>query len=186
MLSRGLEDYPLLLWSDTKENKYNKRLLIPYMYDDKVVGHTARLVIPEKSKGERYINNTPNTNYVFNMDTLFRKDRKIVIINESVLDSILFDGVGMMGAYPNTDQCNIINSFKGRKILVPDINSAGLRAVDTAINNGWEVFFPNWSYNFDLGEAVQNFGKLFVIENIIMNAVSDPLEITVKKNLLGS
>lgn len=183
--SRGIGDYPYLLWSPSKEYKINKRLIIPYMYNDNVVGYTARLFIKEQNKSERYINNNPNQNYVFNIDTLFRKDRKIVIINESVLDSILYDGVGLMGAYPNVDQCNIVNSFKGRKILVPDLNIAGLKSVETAIKNGWEVFFPSWSYGFDLGEAVQHFGKIFVLESIINDSIKDPLEIKVKKNLLN-
>ena len=35
-----------------------------------------------------------------------------------------------------------------------------------------------------MGEAIQNFGKLYVLNDIINNSISDPLEIEIKKNLI--
>ena len=78
------------------------------------------------------------------------------------------------------DHCNLINQFKGRKILDPD--KSGKKAIDVAAKNGWEVY-PTWTYKF-MGEAIQNFGKLYVLNDIINNSISDPLEIEIKKNLI--
>lgn len=179
---RGIEQYPFLVWADNKNYKFNKRLILPYLYKDRVVGYTARAFI-ETSKKDRYVNICPNPNYVYNIDSIF-SDKKVLIINESPFDSLLYDGVGLMSFSPNQDQINIINKFKGRKILVPDLNVSGQKIIDTAIDNKWEVFFPFWNKSFDLGESVQNYGKLFVLEQIINTSLEDDLQIQVQKNLI--
>lgn len=180
--SRGIEKYPFLLWVDNKSHKLNKRLTIPYIFKDKIVGFNSRL-FDSDDKTERYYEINPNKNFVFNLDSVF-KERKIMIINESPFDSIIYDGVSTMGADISTDHCNLINQFKGRKILVPDPDKSGKKAIDVAAKNGWEVYYPTWTYKFDMGEAIQNFGKLYVLNDIINNSISDPLEIEIKKNLI--
>ena len=171
-----------LLWVDNKSHKLNKRLTIPYIFKDKIVGFNSRL-FDSDDKSERYYEINPNKNFVFNLDSVF-KERKVMIINESPFDSIIYDGVSTMGADISTDHCNLINQFKGRKILVPDPDKSGKKAIDVAAKNGWEVYYPTWTYKFDMGEAIQNFGKLYVLNDIINNSISDPLEIEIKKNLI--
>lgn len=180
--SRGVENYPFLVWADNKSKMFNKRLILPYLYKHKIVGYTARAFV-QTPKLERFVNICPNPNYVFNIDSIF-SDKKILIINESPFDSLLYDGVGIMSFSPNQQQIDIINNFKGRKILVPDLNTSGKKMIDVATKNNWEVFFPYWNSNFDLGESVQNFGKIFVLHEIINKSLSDDLQIQIQKNLL--
>lgn len=181
-IDRGVEGYPFLMWCDSKAHRMNRRLIIPYMYRGKVVGYTARL-IDKCKKNERYYTQSPNSsNYVFNLDSIYKK-RKYLIINESPIDSILYDGVATMNFEPTYKQIKLINEFKGKKIVVPDFGIGGSTMIKCAVENNWSVFYPEWNTGFDLGEATQMYGKLFVLERIINDSVDNPIEIKVKNNI---
>ena len=54
-----------------------------------------------------------------------------------------------------------------------------------AIEQGWSVAFPNWEPDVkDVADAVQRYGKLFVIVDAIKTAQSGEIKITVAKNNL--
>lgn len=181
-IERGVESHPYIMWCNDKAQKFNRRLIIPFMYDGDVVGYTARL-IDACAKKDRYITQSPNSSkYTFNLDALFKK-RKYVIINESPIDAIIYDGVATMNFEPTYKQIQLINNFQGKKIVIPDFGNGGKRMVDTAINNDWGVFFPDWNQGFDLGQASQMYGRLFVMQHIINNYLSNSVTIKIKKNL---
>lgn len=181
-IDRGIDNYPFLMWCNDKAHRLNRRLIVPYMFKGNVVGYTARL-IDKCSKQERYYTQSPNSSkYVFNMDSIY-KDRKFLIVNESPLDSILYDGVATMNFEPTPNQIRLINEFKGKKIVVPDFGSGGMKMIETAINNGWSVYYPDWNTNFDLGEATQVYGKLFILDRILKNAIDNPIKIKVKSRI---
>lgn len=181
-IDRGVSNHPYLMWVNDTYNKFNRRLMIPYIFRDKVVGYTARCIDPCK-KNERYVSVSPNTSkYVFNADCLF-KNRKYLIITESPIDSILYDGVATMNFQATKKQINLINEFKGEKIVVPDFGSGGLSMIDTATSEGWGVYFPEWNTKFDLGEASQLYGRIFVLERILTQYVKNSIEIKIRRNL---
>ncbi|ASV44169.1 hypothetical protein PBI_SCTP2_154 [Salicola phage SCTP-2] len=180
---RGIENWPYLMWCSQTKHKLNKRLIIPYYHGEKVVGYTARAFIDNIAKDERYYSYTPNNNYVFNVDSIFKK-RQYLIINESPIDSLLFDGVATMTFSPNKQQVDLINSSNATKILVPDLNNeSGKKFIETAVDQNWNVFFPDWDSNMDLGEATIYYGKLFVISQIINKSISSAMKIRVKEKL---
>jgi len=181
-VDRGIENHPYIMWSPSKTNKLNRRLIIPFMYQGDIVGYTGRLV-DKCRKEERYLTKSPNSSkYVFNIDSIF-KDRKYLIVNESPIDALLYDGVGTMNFEPTYNQIELINQFKGEIIVIPDFGSGGSKMIDAAIRNNWSVFFPNWNKNFDLGEATQIYGKIFVLERIIKDKISNPVKIEVTKRI---
>ena len=181
-VDRGVENHPFIMWSPSKSNKLNRRLIIPFMYDGDIVGYTARL-IDKCKKEERYITRSPNSSkYVFNIDSIF-KDRKYLFVNESPIDSLLYDGIATMNFEPTYNQVQLINQFKGKIVVIPDFGSGGMKMIDTAVQNGWSVFFPDWNDNFDLGEATQMYGKLFVVDRIISDKIENPVKIEVTKRI---
>ena len=181
-IERGVGSHPYIMWSEDRGHRFHRRLIIPFMYDGDIVGYTARLVDP-CAKKDRYVTHSPNSGkYVFNLDALFKK-RKYVFINESPIDAIIYDGVATMNFEPSYKQVQLINNFPGKKIVIPDFGSGGKRMVDTAIKNDWGVFFPDWNKGFDLGQASQMYGRLFVAQHIIRNYISNPVTIKIKKNL---
>lgn len=181
-VDRGVENHPYIMWSPSKDNKLNRRLIIPFMHDGDIVGYTARM-IDKCKKEDRYITRSPNSSkYVFNIDSIF-KQRKYLLVNESPIDSLLYDGIATMNFEPTYNQVQLINQFKGTVIVIPDFGSGGMKMIDTAVRNNWSVFFPDWNDNFDLGEATQMYGKLFVVDRIISEKIDNPVKIEVMKRI---
>lgn len=181
-VDRGVENHPYIMWSPSKDNKLNRRLIIPFMHEGDIVGYTARM-IDKCKKEDRYITRSPNSSkYVFNIDSIF-KQRKYLLVNESPIDSLLYDGIATMNFEPTYNQVQLINQFKGTVIVVPDFGSGGMKMIDTAVKNNWSVFFPDWNDNFDLGEATQMYGKLFVVDRIISEKIDNPVKIEVMKRI---
>lgn len=181
---RGIADWPYLLWSSDKNFRLNERLMIPFLHKERIVGFTARMFHDKCKKSDRYYTNNPNTgNYVFNIDALYKK-KKYVIVNESPIDSILYDGVATMNFEPTRKQCDIINNSPSKKILVPDLSdSAGKKFIDIATNNSWGVYIPKWDSRMDLGKATHIYGKLYIASDIIVNHDTNPIKIKVKANI---
>lgn len=185
---RGIHNWPFLMWSSSTSFKINKRLIVPFLFKDRIVGFTARSFLKNIPKKDRYYTNNPNTgSYIFGVENLFNKNRKYNILNESPIDSILYDGIASMNFEISTKQLEIINSSSSKIIVFPDLmNKGGQKMIDIAIRNNWSVYFPIWNKTLDLGEATQLYGKVFVLDNILKNHVSDKIKIKVKRNLFYS
>lgn len=177
--SRGLEEYPFLMWVDSKTNKLNERLTIPFIYHNDLVGYVAR-AYGDVEKGERYIDHRPDQKYMFNIERVFQKS-KYLILSESPLDSIHVNGVGIMRSTMSEEQIKVLRNFKGKIILHPDLNKTGLAMANIAAKEGWSVYFN--PFGLDLGETINRYGRILTLQHIIENQISDPLEITIRINL---
>ena len=183
---RGISDNTTLLWSSSTENKLNEYLIIPFIYEGMIVGYQARYTgnDPQILKYKRFINNNPNTGkYLYGIEHIF-SDKKYIIINESLIDSYLYQGIGLMSHNISKNQIDIINSFKGEKILVPDFGKGGLDLIDVAIDNGWMVYFPFWDDGRDLGEATEQYGRIFLLNHILTTSVKSTSSIRLRKKQL--
>lgn len=183
---RGIEDNPMLLWCDSDDKKIKDYLIIPFIYKDKIVGYQARYTghDPWMLSNRRFINSNPNSGkYLYGIENVF-SEKKFLIINESLIDSYLYRGVGLMSHNPTFNQVNIINKFKGVKILVPDFGKSSDILIDIAIDNGWSVYFPFWDDGKDLGEATEEYGRIFMLNHIIKNHVNAPSSINLRRKIL--
>lgn len=183
---RGIEDNPMLLWCNSEEHNLKEYLIIPFLYNDKIVGYQARYTGSNAwyKANRRFINSNPNTGkYLYGIENVF-SDNKYLVINESLIDSYLYHGVGIMSHSPSVNQINIINRFKGTKILVPDFGKGGQQLIDIAIDQGWSVYFPFWDDGKDLGEATDAYGRIFMLQHMINSHVSSPTSIKLRRKLL--
>lgn len=156
----------------------NKRIIIPFTYKNKIVGYTARWIGDVPEGMPKYYNKQPPKNFVYGLDNQ-TSDKDIVIVTEGILDAIVTDGLAIGSNNINEDQANIIDSLQKTVILLPDADEAGARAVNTAIDRGWSVSFPEWDNCKDAGDAQVKYGKLFTVRSIIDSAVSNPTKIKV-------
>ncbi len=157
-------------WSDTPA--FNNRLIIPFYYQNKLVGYTARLLRDGKPK---YISEQ-QPGYVFNLDRQ-KENRKYVIVTEGPFDAISVDGVAILGADINEHQKLLINNLGKEVILLPDRDHDGPRTVEQAIENGWSVSFPEWTDCKDANDALIKYGRLYTLWSIINSKQSNKLKI---------
>ena len=176
LLDRGytIDDYD---WYWTDEDGFNNRVIIPFYYQERPVGYTARLIRDGKPK---YISEQ-QPGYVFNLDHQDHS-RKFVLVTEGPLDAICIDGVAVMSNEVSPQQRALINRLQKEVIVVPDRDKAGLKLVDQALEFGWSVSFPEWEADIkDVNDAMKRYGRLYTLWSIINSKESMALKIQLHK-----
>jgi hypothetical protein len=181
-IERGLlGNFPLL---HINNSMYNARIVVPFMYNNQLVGWTGRHINPPNKETAKYLLNM-QSGYVFNIDKFVDTDRDFVIVTEGVFDAILVDGISVLGNGVTAEQAHLIDKLNKRVILCPDRDDAGKDLIDKAIELGWEVSFPPWHPNCkDAADAVQQYGRLLTLKSIVDNASNNKLKIEVKAKML--
>jgi hypothetical protein len=173
--------YPLLYFN---ESLYKQRLVVPFTYNNEIVGWTARHINPPTKQTPKYLHKM-QPGYVFNIDRFADSKRKIVIVTEGVFDAILIDGLAIQGNSVGAEQAHLIEKLGKRVILCPDRDSAGKELILQAAELGWEVSFPPWHVDCkDAADAVQRYGRLATVSSIIKHATDNKLKIEVKAKML--
>lgn len=165
LVGRGLD--PLdnnFYW--TPEPGFDNRVIIPFRYQGKIVGNTARKVTDGRPK---YVSDQ-HPHFVFNFDTQ-SEEQKYVFVCEGPFDALAVGGVALLTNDIAEQQARIINSLGLEVIVIPDQDEAGLQLVKRAVEYDWAVAFPTWDDDVkDSADAVQKYGKLFVIVDAIKTA----------------
>src|SRR6056300_279472 len=181
-IERGLLGlYPLLYFD---ESLYRQRLVVPFTYNNELVGWTARHINPPNKQTPKYLHKI-QPGYVFNIDRFADSVREIVIVTEGVFDAIQLDAISIQGNSVTPEQAHLIEKLGKRVILCPDRDSAGKELIDQALELGWEVSFPPWTNDIkDADEAVKKYGRLATVASIIKHATDNKLKAQVKAKML--
>jgi len=167
--------------TDAVEHSLHQRVIIPFTWQNKVIGWTARAVT-DGVKPKYYTDCDPG--YVFNIDRQ-AADWKFVIVCEGPFDAMSIDGVAVLGSECSEQQAEIIESLGREVIVVPDKDRAGGKLIKNAIDYGWSVSFPVWQEICkDINEAVIRYGKLFVMKSILSAKESNKLKIELMRKKL--
>jgi hypothetical protein len=159
---------------------YIDRVLLPYYYDGKIVGNTARKVREGKPK---YLSDQ-HPFFVFNIDEQDPKNKYVFVV-EGQFDALSIGGVGLLTNEISQQQAHIINQLGKEVIVIPDQDKAGLMLIKQATDYDWAVAFPNWEDNVkDVADAVLKYGKLFVIVDAIKTAQQGEIKIKIAQQLL--
>lgn len=156
---------------------YKDRVIIPFRWEGRIVGNTARKVTDGKPK---YLSDQ-HPHFIFNFDRQTEK-QKYIIVTEGPFDALAIDGVALLTNDIAEQQSRIINSLGTEVIIIPDQDRAGLVLFDRALELNWSVAMPNWQDDIkDVADAVQRYGKLFVIVDAIKTAQKGAIKINMAK-----
>lgn len=149
------------------------RLIIPFFYNDKLVGYTARTIA---DKHPKYITNS-QPGYVFGLNTQL-SDYFFTIVCEGPIDALLIGATSILGSEISEYQSNLLNSYKTEKIVIPDRDKAGKKLIEQALSLGWSVSFPDWDKNInDVSDAVNKYGRVLTLYSIITSRHNSSLKI---------
>lgn len=179
VVDRGYDPHSkLFYWSPSAG--YDNRVIIPFFYQGKIVGNTARKITEGKPK---YLSDQ-HPHFVFNVDEQ-NEDQRYLFVCEGPFDALAVGGVALLTNDVADQQSKIINSLGHEVIVIPDQDRAGLVLINRAIENGWSVAFPNWDSDVkDCADAVQRYGKLFVIVDAIKTAQHGEIKLTMARKQL--
>ena len=176
VVSRGYDPFDSnFYWSPA--SGYEHRVIIPFKWEGRIVGNTARKVTAGKPK---YLSDQ-HPHFVFNFDQQ-KENQKYIFVCEGPFDALAVGGVALLTNEIAEQQSRIINSLGAAVIVIPDQDRAGLVLFDRAAELGWAVAMPNWDSDVkDVADAVQRYGKLFVIVDAIKTSQQGQIKINMAK-----
>jgi hypothetical protein len=160
---------------------YESRVIIPFLYEGRIVGNTARKITNGKPK---YLSDQ-HPNFVFNLDNQYN-DNKYCFVVEGPFDALSIGGVALLTNEISIQQAKLINDIEKEIIVIPDQDRAGLNVISQAAELGWSVSFPNWEDDIkDVADAINRYGKMFVIVDLLLTAERNAIKIDMaKRNLI--
>ena len=168
-------DYPFLYKTMPRPG-----IVIPFTYDNQVVGHTTRFL---DDRTPKYIQDI-QPGYVFGTD-LQKSTWQSVLVMEGVLDALSINGLAVLHAEINDAQVRLIRSLGREVIVVPDQDEAGMRLVDRAVELGWSVSMPEWPVGVkDVNDAVIRWGRLATLLSIVQARETSKIKIELRKKQL--
>lgn len=174
LISRGYENPFEYDFYWTPAPGYIDRVIIPFRWQGKIVGNTARKITNSKPK---YLSDQ-HPHFVFNVDSQ-QEEQKYVFVCEGPFDALAIGGVALLTNDIAEQQARIINSLGHEVIVIPDQDEAGLALIKRAIEYDWSVAFPTWDDDVkDSADAVQRYGRLFVTVDAIKTAQHGEIKLT--------
>ena len=155
---------------------YRERLIIPFYYEGRIVGYTARTVGESKPK---YLTDS-QPGFVYGLDEQGH-NKVFTILCEGPIDALHIEGCALTGSDIGDAQALLLNRLGKDIYVVPDRDKAGSKLVEQAIDRGWNVSLPDWDADInDIGECVARHGRLYTLYSIASAAESSPLKIRLK------
>ena len=156
---------------------YRDRLIIPFYYEKRIVGWTARTVTADKRP--KYLMEV-QPGFVYGLDEQ-GYNKVFAILCEGQVDAIHVEGCALGGSEINDAQAMLIDKLNKDIIVVPDRDSAGSKLVEQAIERGWGVSLPEWNQDInDISDAVDKYGRLYTLYSIASAAETSPLKIRLR------
>jgi hypothetical protein len=157
---------------------YRDRLIVPFYYEKRIVGWTARTI--QSDKQPKYMSEQ-QPGFVYGLDEQ-GPNKVFTIVCEGPLDAIHIDGIALLGSEIKDQQVMLINRLNKDVVVVPDRDEAGAKLIEEAIDLGWGVSMPDWGDDInDIGEAVNKHGRLYALHKIVSAAETSPLKIRLKE-----
>ncbi len=169
-------EYPFMI-TPHAVGRNNNRIIVPYTYKNKIVGHTSRYL---DNKLPKYINDQ-QAGYVFGYD--FQKaDWSVCLLVEGIFDALSLNACAFMHNTINDDQAQVLAQLNKQIIVVPDRDKTGLDVCNRALELGYSVSLPNWHPDVkDVNDAIIRYGKLPTLMSILQSATMSKIKIEMQR-----
>lgn len=176
--SRKIEptDYPFMI-TPNEEGRMANRIVIPYTFNNKIVGHTSRFL---DDRTPKYLNEQ-QPGYVFGYD-FQQKDYEVCILVEGIFDALSINACALTHNSISEDQAMLLANLNRRIIFVPDRDKTGLEVCDRALELGYSVSIPPWEDGIkDVNDAVVKYGKLPTLLSILKHATTSKVKVEIQR-----
>ena len=179
LAQRGvLADRFKFYWSPETAVDLCNRVIVPFYYHNELVGYTARSIVP--TQRVKYYMQADAGRIVFNLDHQYYA-RSVVVVCEGPFDAMSIDGVAVMHNEISSTQAQLIHDLHKQTIVVPDGDAAGCKLIESALEYDFAVSFPDYLNTCkDINEAVQRYGRVYVLKDILAHQESNPTRIRLR------
>jgi hypothetical protein len=170
------KNYPFLVTTDAVGRNKN-RIIIPYLYNQTIVGKTSRYL---DNKIPKYINEQQE-GYVFGLD--FQKPNwQYCLVVEGIFDALAIDGCAILHSDISPLQAQLLSSLNKQIIYIPDRDSTGLEICEKALDLGYKISLPDWDSRVkDVNDAVVKYGKLPTLLSILQSTTTSRIKLQMYK-----
>jgi hypothetical protein len=178
-------DYPFLVTPNDLGRNRN-RVIIPFTFENKIVGNTSRYLDDRKPK---YLNDQPS-GYLFGYD-FQRPEWSVCMVTEGVFDALSIDACALGTNTISFEQQELLRRLNRTIIVVPDQDKSGIELCEQALEIGYKVSLPEWGLNDlgkpikDVNEAVVKYGRLPVLLSILQSATTSKIKIDMTRRRLA-
>jgi len=173
-------NYPFLVTPDATGRNAN-RIIIPYTYENKIVGHTSRFL---DNRTPKFINDQ-QPGYVFGTD-LQRVDWDVCLVFEGIFDAISFNGCALTHNTISDAQATVLRKLNKQIIIVPDQDKTGLKICERALELGFNLSLPDWGDAIkDANDALKKYGKLPTLISILEVSTDNKIKIEIMRNRIA-
>ena len=175
------DDFPVMIQSDgDKTQRGRSHVIIPFTYNNSVVGHTCRFL---DGRSPKYITNS-QPGYVFGID-LQKDNWEHAIVVEGTFDALSISGLAVLHNTINDEQARLIRTLGKSVTVVPDRDKSGVNLIDRAIELGWAVSIPEWPAGCkDVNDAVIKLGRVGTMLTIFAARETSKIKIEIRKRQL--
>jgi DNA primase len=175
----SIKDYPFMCTPD-EEGRQANRIIIPFTYEHKIVGHTSRYLDDRKPK---FISEQ-QPGYLFGVD-LQKSEWQVCIVVEGIFDALSISGCALTTNGISDEQAEILKNLNKKIIVVPDQDKSGMDVIDRALDLGFYVSMPEWDIGVkDVNDAVIKYGKLPTLLSILQSATNSKIKTEIKRKQL--
>lgn len=135
---------------------YNRRGELIYYQGRAMVDRPRKYKSPDLSK----------SNVMFGYDEIYRHTDLPIYIVEGFFDAVMIGGCATIGNEITPEMMEHLRRSKRPKVVIPDRMGDGHLMANQAIREGWSVSFPDVADCKDVNEAINRFGKLYVMKSI--------------------
>lgn len=156
---------------------FRDRLIIPFYYEKRIVGWTARSIKSDATP--KYLTDS-QPGFVFNLDEQ-GSNKVFCIVCEGPIDAIHIEGCALTGSEISEQQVMLLNKLYTDIIVVPDRDSKGKKLVEQVLDLGWQVSMPDWPEDVnDIGDCVKRYGRLYTLYSVASAAETSALKIKLR------
>jgi hypothetical protein len=180
--ARGISssEYPFMV-TPNESSRMGNRIIIPYTYKNKIVGHTSRFL---DNKIPKYINEQ-QPGYVFGYD-FQQPNQSVCILVEGIFDALSLGACALTHNTINDDQAELLAQLNRQIIFVPDRDKTGFDSCERAIQLGYSVSIPYWDKDVkDVNDAIVKYGRLPTLLSILQSATMSKIKIEIQRKKIG-
>jgi DNA primase len=179
---RGLEynDYDFYI-TPRGIGRNKNRILIPYFFNDKIVGWTSRYLDANKPK---YLNEHQQDGFLFGTE-MQDPEWNFIVVSEGPFDAIAIRGVSVLHNEISEKQVALLRQTGKEVIVVPDQDKSGVELIKHALAAGFSVSIPEWhNDDKDINDAVVRYGRAGTLLSILSAKTNNKIKVQMALNNL--
>lgn len=169
LVSRGVASVgEWFINSDPANRRWGNRVIVPVRNNrNQIVFYQGRSFNQNNYNKRWESPSVPKTCVIFNHTLIYNHDTSVpLVVCEGIFDALSVGGVAILGSTFSDYQINELKKYRGAVIIIPNKDKNGKQMALQALQQGYQLSFPDIGSCTDLNEAHVRYGQLYLNQQI--------------------